>query len=99
MKEVTPFWNFYTIIMEDQKSAYSHIYIYIYIYIGRQHRKYIDLNLKPFRVNNNINNYIFHTKKNLQFKNSNKYLLYYYYINKKGSLFKCKCISLSHTME
>ena len=34
-----------------------------------------DLNLKPFRGNNNINNYIFHTKKNLQFKTSNKYLL------------------------
>ena len=43
--------------------------------IGRQHRKDIDLNLKPFRGNNNINNYIFHTKKNVQFKTSNKYLL------------------------
>ena len=43
--------------------------------IGRQHRKDIDLNLKPFRGNNNINNYIFHTKKDLQFKTSNKYLL------------------------
>ena len=51
------------------------------IYIGdcyavwRQNRKDIDLNLKPFRGNNNINNYIFHTKKNVQFKTSNKYLL------------------------
>ena len=47
----------------------------IYIFIGREHRKYIDLNLKHFRGNNNINNYIFHTKKNVQFKTSNKYLL------------------------
>ena len=31
--------------------------------------------MKPFRGNNNINNYIFHTKKNVQFKTSNKYLL------------------------
>ena len=44
-------------------------------FIGRQHRKDIDLNLKSFRGNNNINNYIFHTKKNLQFKTPNKYLL------------------------
>ena len=29
--------------------------------VWRQHRKDIDLNLKPFRGNNNINNYIFHT--------------------------------------
>ena len=43
--------------------------------VGLQHRKDIDLNLKPFRGNNNINNYIFHTKKNVQFKTSNKYLL------------------------
>ena len=43
-------------------------------YIGRQHRKDTDLNLKPFRGNNNINNYIFHTKKNVQFKTFNKYL-------------------------
>ena len=50
------------------------MYIYMYIF-GRQHRKDIDLNLKPFRGNNNINNYIFHTKKNVQFKTSNKYLL------------------------
>ena len=53
--------------------------IYIYIYTcyadGRQHRKDIDLNLKPFRGNNNINNYIFHTKQNVQFKTSNKYFL------------------------
>ena len=46
-----------------------------YVYIGRQHRKDIDLNLKPFAGNNNINNYIFRTKKNVQFKTSNKYLL------------------------
>ena len=44
-------------------------------FIGRQHRKDIDLNLKPFRGNNNINNYIFHTKKNVQYKTSDKYLL------------------------
>ena len=50
----------------------------IYKIIGRQHRKDIDLNLKHFRENNNINNYIFHTKKNVQFKTSNKYLLYIY---------------------
>ena len=43
--------------------------------VGRQHRKYINLNLKPFGGNNNINNYIFHTKKNVQFKTSNTYLL------------------------
>ena len=47
----------------------------INIYLGRQHRKDIDLNLKPFRGNNNINNYIFHTKKSVQFKTSNKYVL------------------------
>ena len=42
--------------------------------------------MKPFRGNNNINNDIFHTKKNVQFKTSNKYLLFIiiiiYYINK-----------------
>ena len=27
-------------------------------FLGRQHRKDIDLNLKPFRGNNKINNYI-----------------------------------------
>ena len=53
----------------------SSITILVTYYIGRRHRKYIDLNLKPFRGNNNINNYIFHTKKNVQFKTSNKYLL------------------------
>ena len=44
-------------------------------YFRRQHRTYIDLNLKPFRGNNNINNYIFHTKQKVQFKTSNKYIL------------------------
>ena len=48
--------------------------MYINVYIGRQRRKDIDLNLEPFRGNNNVNNYIFHTKK-VQFKTSNKYLL------------------------
>ena len=48
---------------------------------GRQHRKDIDLNLKPFRGNYIINNYIFHTKKNEQFVQSKKLLIniYYYY--------------------
>ena len=31
--------------------------------------------IKPFRGNNNIHNYIFHSKKNIQFKTSNTYLL------------------------
>ena len=47
----------------------------VYVFIEQQHRKDIDLNLKPFRGNNNINNYIFHTKNNVQFKTSNKYVL------------------------
>ena len=46
-----------------------------YLNFGRQHRKDIYLNLKPFRGNNNINKYIFHTKKMVQFKTSKKYLL------------------------
>ena len=46
-----------------------------HILFMRQNRKDIDLNLKPFRGNNNINKYIFHTKKNVQFETSNKYVL------------------------
>ena len=44
----------------------------IYNIFGRQHRKDID---------HNINNYIFHTKQNVQFITSNKYLLLLLYIH------------------
>ena len=44
------------------------------MYIGRQHRKDIDLYLKPFRGNNNIINLNTSYEKNLQLS-SNKYLL------------------------
>ena len=48
-------------------------YLLILFTIGPQQRKDIDLNLKPFRRNNNITNYIY--KKKFQFETSNKYLL------------------------
>ena len=47
---------------------------FIQIYIGRQHRKDIDLYLKPFRGNNNIINLNTSYEKNVQLS-SNKYLL------------------------
>ena len=47
---------------------------YVLIYFGRQHRKYIDLYLKPFRGNNNIINLYTSYEKNVQLS-SNKYLL------------------------
>ena len=56
------------------------------ISLGRQHRKDIDLYLKPFRGNNNIINlyinvYILHTKKMYNFLLINIYYYYYYYLS------------------
>ena len=77
-------WNIYHWYW-TKHLKYTQIYNIYLTFIGRQHRKDIDLNLKPFTGNNNINNYIFHTKKNVEFKTSNKYLLlllYYEWMNK-----------------
>ena len=59
---------------------YCYICCYIlllYITFGRQHRKDIDLYLKPFRGNNNIINLNTSYEKNVQLS-SNKYLLLLY---------------------
>ena len=59
-------YTYWTILFLNNKSTK--------VFIGQQHRKDIDLYLKPFRGNNNIINVYTSYEKNVQLS-SNKYLL------------------------
>ena len=62
------------IYVNDHIRSHSNNVIYNLYFFGRQHRKDIDLYLKPFRGNNNIINLNTSYEKNIQLS-SNKYLL------------------------
>ena len=68
---MTHYYYYYYYKIINVNVYYSTTFLLYSIYSGDSIE--LDLNLKPFRGNNNITNYIFHTKKNVQFKTSNKY--------------------------